>query len=159
MLNKIKDFLSSGGHLDPEADPTADHNEHENRIAAAALLIEAAHMDGEHDTVEADAISRAVKQRFDLSDDEAASLIEAAGERQSDAIELHTFTHQVKKNFSYDERVHLIEMLWEVVLADGELDQFEDSLLRRIAGLIHVTDRDRGDTRKRVVERLGLDTA
>jgi len=157
MLKKLTDFFSSGGHV--ETAPDADHSEHENRIAAAALLIEAAQMDGTEESVESEAIKRAVKQKFDLDDDEADALIEIAGTRQSDAIELHQFTHQVKTSFSYEERVHLIEMLWEVVLADGELDQYEDSLLRRIAGLTHVTDRDRGEARKRVIQRLGLDTA
>jgi uncharacterized tellurite resistance protein B-like protein len=55
--------------------------------------------------------------------------------------------------------VELIEMLWEVAYADGVLDEYEDSLLRRVGGLIYVPDRERGEARRRVLKRLGLDQA
>ena len=151
MLNKIKTFLTSGGHLDGEAEAAAPHDEHENQLAAAALLIEAAHQDGDHSSEEAETITRLIKERFDLSEEETQSLIEAAGAAQAEAVELHRFTHQIKTTFSYEERVHLVEMLWEVVYADGELHDFEANMMRRIGGLIHVSDRDRGDARKRVL--------
>ena len=154
MLQKIKDFLSSGGHIDTAND--APHDDHENRIACAALMIEAAHLDGEQDGVEEATIRTLIKERFELSDDETDSLFEAAHARQQDAVELHQFTHQIKSSFTEEERIHLVEMMWEVVYADGELHAFEDQLMRRIGGLIHVSDRARGDARKRVLEKLGL---
>ena len=95
--------------------------------------------------------------RFGISDAETESLIEAASERQTRAVELHAFTHQIKTKFSEEERIHLIEMLWEVVYADGHLDDYEANLLRRIAGLIHVSDRERGNARRRVLDKLGID--
>ena len=67
-------------------------------------------------------------------------------------------TRVIKDNYSQQERVELIEMIWEVVYADGVRHDYEDSLLRRIAGLIYVSDRDRGNARKRVLERLGKAT-
>lgn len=154
MLQKIKDFLSSGGHIETPAD--APHDDHENRIACAALMIEAAHLDGEQDGVEEATIRTLIKEKFALSDDETASLFEAAQSRQQDAVELHQFTHQIKSHFTEEERLHLIDMLWEVVYADGELHAYEDQLMRRIGGLIHVSDRARGESRKRVLEKLGL---
>ena len=62
----------------------------------------------------------------------------------------------VTDRFSFEERVELMEMLWQVAYADGELDDFEANLLRRVAGLIHVSDRDSGAARKRAMARLGL---
>ena len=59
----------------------------------------------------------------------------------------------MKDGFSHDERVRMIEMLWEVVLADDEIHDHEANLLRRVAGLIYVSDRESGDARKRVLDR------
>ena len=75
------------------------------------------------------------------------------------ATELFHFTRIVNERLSPEQRVELIEMLWEVAYADGVLDQYEDSLLRRIGGLIYVPDRERGMARQRVLARLGLDQA
>ncbi len=66
------------------------------------------------------------------------------------------FTRVVKDSFSHAERVELIEMIWEVVYADGERHDYEDSLMRRIAGLIYVSDRERGEARRRALARLGV---
>ena len=65
----------------------------------------------------------------------------------------------VHTEFAFEERVELIEMLWEVAYAYGVLDEYEDSLLRRVGGLIYVPDRERGEARQRVLKRLGLDQA
>ena len=70
--------------------------------------------------------------------------------------QLFAFTRIVKQGFDFDERIRMIEMLWEVAYADGELHDYEASLVRRVAGLIHVADRDAGQARKRVLARLGL---
>ncbi len=81
----------------------------------------------------------------------------AAGERAADrAAELFHFTRVINERLSYEQRIELIEMLWEVAYADGALDAYEDSLLRRVGGLIYIPDRERGLARQRVLERLGL---
>ena len=159
MLNRIKKFLETGdiGNSGQDHGP-GTHSHEEHQIAAAALLIEAARADAiDHDD-EYHTITRLIGEKFELSDAETKSLIEAASERQTHAVELHAFTHQIKTKFSEEERIHLIEMLWEVVYADGHLDDYEANLLRRVAGLIHVSDRERGDARRRVLDRLGIET-
>jgi uncharacterized tellurite resistance protein B-like protein len=125
------------------------------RIAAAALLVDAAAVDDQFDAVERVAIERVLASRFGLAAEEARRLL-AEGRRRRDASpQLFGFTRTVNERLPIEERVELIEMLWEVVLADGELDPLEDTLLRRVGGLLDVPDRERGLARRRVLERLG----
>jgi uncharacterized tellurite resistance protein B-like protein len=129
----------------------------ELQLALAALLIEAADSDHHFDGNERTVIAQLLERRFKLSHSEAAALL-AAGERKADqAVELFHFTRIINERLSYEQRVELVEMLWEVAYADGVLDQYEDSLLRRVGGLIYVSDRERGIARQRVLGRLGLD--
>lgn len=152
MIARIKALFATFGASEPIASEAAGVDE--LHLAAAALLAEAALGDGRFDDIERAAIGRLLRERFDLDEADAGRLVEAATQRVSDSTHLLRFTRQIKDNFSPAERVGLIEMIWEVVYADGELHEYEDSLLRRIAGLIYVSDRDRGAARKRVLERL-----
>jgi uncharacterized tellurite resistance protein B-like protein len=128
----------------------------EIRLAAAALLVEAAEVDEGFTAEERSAIRRILQARFGLSASEAQKLV-LEGQRASErSVQLFRFTRVLNERASPEERLALIEMLWEVVLADGELDPLEDTLLRRIGGLIDVPDRARGEARQRVMRRLGL---
>jgi uncharacterized tellurite resistance protein B-like protein len=127
------------------------------QVAAAALLVEAAQMDADFDAVERTKILELVRARFELSEAEAQSLLELAGDKVANASQLYGFTRVVKDNFDHEERVELIEMLWEVVYADGTLHDLEASLMRRVAGLIYVPDRESGAARKRALSKLGLE--
>jgi uncharacterized tellurite resistance protein B-like protein len=127
------------------------------QLALCALLIEAAEADNHFSEKERQVIAGLLEQRFNLSPARAGALI-AAGERAAEnAAELFHFTRIINERLSPQERTELIEMLWEVAYADGALDEFEDSLLRRIGGLIYISDRERGMARRRVLQRLGLD--
>lgn len=160
MLKKIKSFLGNGGRLgssDAKSDGST-HSHEEHALAAAVLLVEAACLDGEYSEEEGQTIHLLIRERFGLTEAEADDLLEVATDRQDQAVELHRFTNQIKQKFSHEERVQLIEMLWEVAYADGVLHDFEANLLRRIGGLIHVSDRERGEARRRVLEKLGIDS-
>ena len=152
MIARIKLLFASAGASEPVASEAAGIDE--LHLAAAALLAEAALGDDRFDDSERLVIGRLLRERFGLDEADAERLVEAATRLAADSTHLLRFTRQIKDNFSPAERVELIEMIWEVVYADGELHQYEDSLLRRIAGLIYVSDRDRGAARKRVLERL-----
>ncbi len=123
------------------------------RLAVAALLVEAACRDDTFDQDERDAIEQLVADKFELSKDETHELIESAHDAQKESNQLYGFTRGMVQKMEYEERVHLIEMLWDVAYADGVLDPHEDTLIRRIAGLIYVTDRDRGAAKRRAIER------
>lgn len=137
----------------------AGHSHEELRIATAALMVEAAHLDDTFDARERDKIRELVTARFELGAEEGDSLIEAAEARVAESSQLHGFTRVVKAAFSQEERIELMEMLWEVVYADGELHHYEANLMRRLAGLLQVSDRDVGSARKRARKRLGLSGA
>ena len=77
------------------------------------------------------------------------TLLAAAEDRADGAVQILGFTRAVKDNYSYEERLALVEMLWEVVLADGRVDAHEAQLMRRIGGLIYVSDRDGAIARRR----------
>lgn len=128
-------------------------DEEELRLAVAALLVEAARMDDHFDDSERETIARLLRDRFDLGEEDVGRLIEHAEKRVADSTQLFPFTHVVVNRFTAEERVELIEMLWEVVYADGEVDDFEASLLRRVGGLIYVADKDSGAARLRVLSR------
>lgn len=154
MLNRIKALIS-----DLEGRPADDarHGADELQVAAAALLVEAAEMDDKLLDSELAKISDLVKERFALSDEDAATLLEIAREKAEDSTQLFGFTRVVNERFSHEERVELMEMLWQVVYVDGKLDDLEASLMRRIAGLIYVPDQESGEARKRALTRLGID--
>ncbi|MCD6074654.1 MAG: hypothetical protein K0Q70_1537 [Rhodospirillales bacterium] len=147
MINRILAlFEGTGGVL---AKPDELH------LAAAALLVEAACMDGDFDAAERGKIARLLVERFALSADEAETLIDEAVVAVNETGQLYGFTRVVKDRYEISERIQMIEMLWEVAFADGQVDHFESNLIRRIGGLLFVTDRDRGLAKQRVMARRG----
>jgi uncharacterized tellurite resistance protein B-like protein len=119
-------------------------------------MVEAATMDSAFDAAERAQIGELIQGRFALGPDEAADLIAEAERAVAASVQWHGFTSAIKDGYDHAERVELIEMLWEVAYADGRLHDYEGSLLRRIAGLLYVSDRESGEARKRVLARLGL---
>ena len=157
MINRVKALFADRRGA-PEA--RADRHSHEElQIAAAALMVEAAQLDDSFDAQERAKIRELVAARFQLTPEEVENLIEAAEARVADSIELHGFIRVVKSAFTPEERIELMEMLWEVVYADGELHHYEANLMRRLAGLLQVSDRESGLARKRARERLDLSSA
>jgi len=139
----------------PRAGAPVRHGHHELQIAAGALLIEAALLDGHFDASERAAIERLLAERFELSAEETADLVAAAEAKVAHSTQLFEFTRVIARQFDEAERIRLVEMLCEVIYADGTLHDYEASLFRKIGELIHVSDRDRGEARKRVLARLG----
>jgi uncharacterized tellurite resistance protein B-like protein len=134
----------------------SDGGEANLRVCVAALLVEAARMDDRFDAAERSAIERMLSERFSLSPEETHELIAAAERAVERSTQLFRFTDSVVRGVDVADRARIIEMLWEVAYADGVLAPEEDALLRRIAGLIHVSDKDRGLARQRAMQRLGL---
>ncbi|WP_114392255.1 TerB family tellurite resistance protein [Oleisolibacter albus] len=125
-------------------------------LAAAVLMLEAAGLDDSVTAEETGRIHALVRSRFGLDTAEADDLLASAAKVAEGPAQWHRFTSTLADAFDYDERVQLIEMLWEVAYADGELHHLESSLLRRVGGLLYVSDRDRGEAQRRVKAKLGL---
>ncbi|MBC8445359.1 MAG: TerB family tellurite resistance protein [Rhodospirillaceae bacterium] len=153
MIEKLKNLLA--GRKGKDANAAADAQT--LKLASSALLMEAACMDGHADANEIATVTALLGAHFDLQPDEAHELAEAGREAVANSVELYGFTRTIKDSFNHEDRVRMIEMLWEVAYADGILHDFEANLVRRVSGLIYVADRESGDARKRVLERLDLD--
>jgi uncharacterized tellurite resistance protein B-like protein len=126
------------------------------KTAVAVLLLEAAYRDDDFAEAERNAILRLLGTKFGLSEEEAEALLAETRAKQREMVQLHPYTHAVFEAMEPQERVGVIEMLWEVAYADGTLDAEEDALIRKVAGLIYVDDRARMLARRRVMERLGI---
>lgn len=117
--------------------------ESDHRVAAAALLVHLVSVDGVVDKAEQEKLQDILKRRFDLSDSETSELISLARERDNEAVDLYGFTSVLKRDLDEDGRAQIIEMMWEIVFADGQIHEFEDNLVWRVAELLGVSRRDR----------------
>ena len=122
--------------------------------AVAALLVEAAHVDGHYDAEERALVAALLGTMFGLDPAGAASLRRAGEADQAAAPDLVRFTRVVKTLLSQAERCTVIEALWSVVLSDGQRHPREDALLRRLAPLLGLSDHDSAFARQRVLDRL-----
>lgn len=148
---KLKEFVDNFGDSDDES--ARDLDEEELRLAAAALLVRATVIDGEVDRSERKVLGEVLSRRFELDTGEVDALIREATQKEKDAVDLYGFTSVLKRRLDHDERMKIVEMLWEVVIADGVIHEFEANLVWRAAELLGVTSRDRVLMRKRVESR------
>jgi uncharacterized tellurite resistance protein B-like protein len=133
--------------------PSAPPDTEPMQLAVAALLVEAARADERYDEGEKAIIDQSLMAKFALSQAAAQALRAAGEEAQASALDIQRFT-RIAKEMSAEEKIAFIEQLWEIVLSDGERDSYEDTLMRRICGLIYLEDRDSGKARIRVAARL-----
>ena len=151
MIDRLFEWLKEGGQ-------DLSRGQDELQLAVAALLLEAAVVvDSRFDETERNAILRILERRFGLAAADAEAVLATAKARLENSAQLFRFTSTINERLARERRVEVIEMLWQVAYADRVLDPLEDSLLRRVAGLIDVSDRDRGDAKLRVMRQLGLD--
>ena len=152
MLDRILSLI--GGAASRSDAPRRQDRLH---LAAATLLVEIARMDEADgaDPAERRRMAQLLAERFALSKEETQALLEEAEQEADRSSQLFAFTREIKDAFDYEERVELMEMLWDVAYADDHLHHLESSLMRRLAGLLHVDDRDSGAARKRVLARRG----
>jgi len=158
MIERIKAFFETFAADGDKGDVPRDPAE-EKRLASAALMVEAALMDEDFGDAERATILSLVRKRFGLSEEDGQALLAEAEKAVHDSNQWFAFTRTINDRFSHDERIELIEMMWEVAFADGVLHDFEENLIRRIGGLIYVSDRDRGEAKRRVAERVAAGPA
>jgi uncharacterized tellurite resistance protein B-like protein len=126
------------------------------KLSVAVLLVEAARQDDQFEPEERAVIAAMLTQKFDMTAEECAALLMAAVARSEQMVQIQGHTSELLDAMTEQERIGVIEMLWEVAYADGVLDPEEDLLIRKVAGLIAVTDRERVLARNRVMARLGI---
>jgi uncharacterized tellurite resistance protein B-like protein len=120
-------------------------------LATAALLVEMSRSDFSESSAEKEAIRHILQRRFGLDDAALDRLMAEASRRADSAVSLHEFTHRLNKELPEDDKLAILEMLWRVSNADGQIDKHEEYLIQRVAGLLHISDRDRVRLKLKVV--------
>lgn len=110
-------------------------------LAAAVLLLEVAHTDGEFHQTEQDLLGTLLTKHFDVSADSLAELLELAEKTRKNSHDLHQFTREINKAFTQPEKERIIEAIWQLVYADGRLDHYEEALMRQLGSLIGLSHR------------------
>jgi len=142
MIRSIKRFLDTQLGLIGAPDTPADQAEHGYRLATAALLLEMTRADFEVKPEENAAVLAAIRRAFALNDAETDALLSLAEGEIERATSLHEFTSTLNAALSREQKCHVIELLWTVAFADGELDKYEDYLVRKVADLLYVRHSD-----------------
>ena len=146
MINLLKNILNNHNSLE-------EVNDNKNLEQLCGLMIEAAYTDGQIDKIEINKIRSSLVNVFTEDQQEVNLAIDQAIQNKNNSKSLHHYTSHINKNFDDNTKLLLIETLWEIVLSDGEVHDFESNLLRRLAGLLYISDIDSGNARKRALNK------
>ncbi|WP_029058638.1 TerB family tellurite resistance protein [Stappia stellulata] len=156
MFQALKSFLKNA--VTGEND-TLTFAEDDHRLAAAALLVHIVSVDGVVDDAERAALNDVLKHHYQLTPEMTADLIKAATRRDNEAVDLYGFTSVLKRSLEIEERLKILEMMWQLVYADGIVHEFEDNTVWRVAELLGISSRDRLALRRKVAGDTDQDTA
>jgi uncharacterized tellurite resistance protein B-like protein len=134
MLKAIRDFFEQ----QVNAPAARGEDRHSIEVATAALLVETVRLDSGMDDAERAAVLRAVRTKFGLDAEEAATLIGLAEEEVQEATDYYQFTSLINRHFSAAQKERVIELMWQVAYADAGLSANEQHVVRKIADLLHV---------------------
>ena len=148
MISFLKNILNNKDSQDNRDD------NNNNLELLCGLMIEAAYTDGKVDEIELNKIKFSLINVFNEDPEEVEIVIEEALKNKNNSRSLHNYTSFINKNFDDDKKLLLIEALWEIVLSDGEIHDFESNLIRRLAGLLYISDVNSGNARKRALDKL-----
>ena len=153
MWEKLTSIFQTSGDVEAAGAP----DEAALRLATAALLVHASLVDGEEDAQETERLFDLVKTRFELSDEQTGDLIARGRAHDAEAVDLYSYTRVLTEHLDPQGRADIVEMLWEIVLSDEVIDDYEAHLVWRVAELLRISTRERVVLRKRVAARLGLE--
>ena len=136
MISKIKGFFAKN-ILEPE-----DSAVKMEQLAAAALLVEVMVIDGNLDEQELTSISQTLCQILALSSEQVDELIRLSRDEVAEATSLYQFTREINTHFDAEQKMNLLTAMWRVAFADGYLDKHEESIIRRVADLLHILHSD-----------------
>jgi uncharacterized tellurite resistance protein B-like protein len=135
ILNQVVDAISAPRSEDEDS----ESREAALRTATAVLMLDVARSDHVFEESEFERVLELVERHFGLSAEDAAELINSADEKAEDLVSLHEFTQLLHNSLDEDEKARIVGLLWQVAFADGRLDKYEDSLVRKISDLLHVS--------------------
>ena len=120
-----------------------------NNVLIAALLIHAAKIDENYTDIEKKIITKSLIDLFNISSDKAEKLLVDAEKKEQESNQIVEFTKEIKK-YSMESRIKIIEVIWKIVYSDGISDSYESNLIRRVCGLLYVSDKDNGIIKTKV---------
>ena len=150
MLDGLRQFIAE--IVAPQAQDRA-FGDTDYRLAATALLVHVISLDGAPSEVEKRKLHSLLETRFKLDPGTADQLIAAATRVEGEAVDLYHFTSVIMRSVDEEGRLRIVEMMWELVYADGQVSEFEDNVVWRAADLLGVSARDRIELKHRVAER------
>ena len=123
------------------------------QIAISTLMIQTAVYDGTFDEQEKSKILELIKKYFNFNEDQKLTLFKIAMKVNDDSNDMQQFTSVLNHNLSEEEKLNIIEMLWKIIISDGHIDDYENALIRKISGLLYISDRDVGLIKKKLIEQ------
>lgn len=154
MVTAFSNFFKK--HIKPSITGSEEVSEHSLQLATAALLIEMMRADAEITTDERRMVMNTIMKRFHLTKEESKALLRFAEDKIREATGYYEFTSLINKGFGYQQKVRVIENLWEIAFTDKYLDKYEEHMVRRIADLIYVEHKDFINAKLLVKKKLGL---
>tara|TARA_B100001109_G_C18672492_1_gene384755 strand:- start:79 stop:528 length:450 start_codon:yes stop_codon:yes gene_type:complete len=146
LINLLKNILKNKNSQEEKEDT-------KSLELLSGLMIEAAYTDGQIDDIELNKIKNSLINIFDEDSSDVELVLNEALRNKNNSKSLHHYTSYINKNFSEDRKLLLIEALWEIVLSDGEIHDYESNLIRRLAGLLYISDVNSGNARKRALNK------
>jgi len=140
MIDLLKNFFDQ--KLSPEAGENDEQKLKAYELAGAALMVELMQTDHQLDERESQEFIKVLKETFQLDSKEVDEIVALAHEQADHATSLYEFTRLINDNYTYQDKVRLIENLWRLAFADDKLDKYEEGMIRRVADLIHVSHGD-----------------
>ena len=138
MIRKLYEQVVTVIAAPQSGEPDAAARESALRLATAVLMIDVARADHVFEESEFDSVLRLVEEHFVLEPEQAAELVNSAGEVADDLVSVHEFTQRLHRHLSDNEKARVVGLLWQVAFADGRLDKFENSLVLKISDLLYV---------------------
>src|ERR1700704_2119128 len=157
MLDGLRQFIADV--VSPIAHENRDLDDTGYRLAATALLIHVIGIDGEPSELEKRKLHSLLESHFGLDPGTADRLIASATLVEGEAVDLYHFTSVIMRSVNEEGRLRIVEMMWELVYADGQVSEFEDNVVWRAADLLGVSSRDRIDLKHKVAEQQSPSSA
>ena len=139
MLKKIQEFYNQFLQLDTGQDVDS---EHALRLAATALMVEVMRVDDKKTDAEIETLTHSMMKKFDIDREEAATLLALATEELHQSTDYHQFTSLINKGYGQAQKQLIVEFLWQIAYADGELDPYEEHVVRKVSDLLYVSHKD-----------------
>ena len=138
------------------SDQVKTNNNREGIINIMALLLEASSIDGKIDNIESLKVTELISKYFQIDKEIVNKYYNEALLKQKESTSFHNFTSKIHKNYTYKQKIDILEMLWEVILINKEIHDYESNLMRRVCGLLHLKDIENGIAKKTAIKKLQM---